>query len=99
MSWGWGGLREGLADSRLDRGQQRGLIAVAVTVLLQDAGFLYVLFKNMEDCQKSGDEATLRVLSHLHTRVQACVAGSDTNASCLCLCMCAVPMECVPRRT
>mmetsp|Transcript_28978 Transcript_28978/g.48105 ORF Transcript_28978/g.48105 Transcript_28978/m.48105 type:complete len:309 (-) Transcript_28978:374-1300(-) len=35
-----------------------------------DAGFLYVLYKNMEDASASGDESTLRVLSHLHTRTQ-----------------------------
>jgi len=35
-----------------------------------DAGFLYVLYKNLEDAQASDDEPTIRLLSHLHTRVQ-----------------------------
>jgi len=35
-----------------------------------DAGFLYVLFKNMEAAEASGDEEKLRLLSHLHTRTQ-----------------------------
>ena len=35
-----------------------------------DAGFLYVLFKNMEDADAAGDEEKARLLSHIHTRTQ-----------------------------
>lgn len=35
-----------------------------------DAGFLYVLFKNMDDAKAGNDEPTVRLLAHIHTRVQ-----------------------------
>jgi len=40
-----------------------------------DGGFLYVLFKNMEDAEGSGDEIRTRLLQHLHTRVQEELGG------------------------
>jgi len=35
-----------------------------------DAGFLYVLLRNMEDAEKSGEESMVRLLGHLHTVTQ-----------------------------
>ena len=35
-----------------------------------DAGFFYVLFRNLEDAQRSGDEGGARLISHIHTRLQ-----------------------------
>ncbi|KAL1524184.1 hypothetical protein AB1Y20_019093 [Prymnesium parvum] len=35
-----------------------------------DGGFLYVLFRNMEDARRADDQTRLRLLQHLHTRVQ-----------------------------
>lgn len=35
-----------------------------------DAGFLYVLFRNIEQAQADGDEKLASVLVHLHTRLQ-----------------------------
>ena len=35
-----------------------------------DAGLFYVLFRNMEDARKEGDNTTEKLLSHIHTRLQ-----------------------------
>jgi len=35
-----------------------------------DAGFFYVLFKNLDDATAKGDEESARLIAHVHTRVQ-----------------------------
>ena len=35
-----------------------------------DAGFVYVLLRNIEDAEKNGEEPMVRLLSHLHTVTQ-----------------------------
>mmetsp|Transcript_39830 Transcript_39830/g.79647 ORF Transcript_39830/g.79647 Transcript_39830/m.79647 type:complete len:341 (-) Transcript_39830:168-1190(-) len=48
-----------------------------------DAGFFYVLLRNMEDARDAGDEDGERLLSHLHTRVQEEMEGRAEPALAL----------------
>jgi len=60
-------------ETLLEAGEINKLDAQLVGLMKRDeldGGFLYVLFKNMEDAQESNDEMRMRLLQHLHTRVQ-----------------------------
>jgi len=40
-----------------------------------DAGFFYVLLRNMEDSERDGDEGGARLMAHIHTRLQELLEG------------------------
>ena len=48
-----------------------------------DAGFLYVLLRNIEDAESAGDEGGARLLQHIHTRVQEELEGTVEPALAL----------------
>jgi len=48
-----------------------------------DAGFFYVLLRNIADAESSGDEGGARLLSHIHTRVQEELEGKADPALAL----------------
>ena len=48
-----------------------------------DAGFFYVLLRNINDAEASGDEGGARLLSHIHTRVQEELEGKADPALAL----------------
>jgi len=48
-----------------------------------DAGFFYVLLRNLEDAQRSGDEGGARLISHIHTRLQELLEGQADPALAL----------------
>jgi len=48
-----------------------------------DAGFFYVLLRNIEDATAAGDEGGVRLLTHIHTRVQEEVEGKAEPALAL----------------
>ena len=48
-----------------------------------DAGFLYVLLRNLEDAQRDNDEGGVRLLTHIHTRTQELLEGRAEPALAL----------------
>ena len=48
-----------------------------------DAGFFYVLLRNLEDAQRDGDEGGVRLISHIHTRLQELLEGQADPALAL----------------
>ena len=60
-------------EKLLDAGEINALDRQLVGMMNRDeldGGFMYVLFKNIEEAQSSGDDTAMRLLTHLHTRVQ-----------------------------
>lgn len=48
-----------------------------------DAGFFYVLLRNLEDAERDGDEGGARLMSHIHTRLQELLEGEAEPALAL----------------
>jgi len=48
-----------------------------------DAGFFYVLLRNLEDAQRDGDEGGARLMAHIHTRLQELLEGQAEPALAL----------------
>ena len=48
-----------------------------------DAGFFYVLLRNLEDAQRDGDEGGARLMAHIHTRLQELIEGQAAPALAL----------------
>ena len=48
-----------------------------------DAGFFYVLLRNMEDAEADGDEGGARLMGHIHTRLQELLEGQVAPALAL----------------
>ena len=57
----------------LDAGEINKLDAKLTNLIKNDqldSGFLYVLIKNIQDAQRDNEEATARLLQHIHTRTE-----------------------------